>query len=59
MSYSEKSLLHRLKMLGLKEGSGNFNDYEKAKKMLREQGLTPNEFQKAIRRTTNYLRCEL
>lgn len=58
MSYSEKALAHRLKMLGLQEGSGSIHDYEKAKKMIRDQNLTPDEFQKAIKKTTDFLRCE-
>lgn len=59
MSHSEKALLHRLKTLGLREGSGDFRDYEIAKRMLREQGLTSDEFENAIRKTTNFLKCEL
>ncbi len=58
MSYSEKALLHRLKQLGLSEGSGDFRDYETAKKTLQEQGLTPADYQKSIRQISDFLRCE-
>ena len=59
MSLNDQKLLFRLKQLGLSEGSGSLHDYEIAKKMLRSQGLTPDEFEKAIRKTTDFLRCEL
>ncbi len=59
MSIDEQRLLFQLRRLGLREGSGSFVDYEAAKKMLRGQKLPAKDFEKAIRITTNYLRCEL
>ena len=59
MTLNDQKLLFRLKQLGLQAGSGDFRDYEKAKKMLQVQGLTPDEFEKFIKKTTDYLKCEL
>ncbi len=59
MSINEQKLIFRLKQLGLQEGSKSLLHYEKAKKMLRALGLSPAEFENAIRITTNHLKCEL
>ncbi len=59
MSYNEKALLHRLKIFGLQEGSKSFLDYEKAKKMLRQQDLAPADYEKAIKLFTNHFKCQM
>ena len=58
MSFNDKKLEFRLKQMGLQEGSKSIEDYEKAKKMLRDQCLSPEDFQNAIRKTTDFIKCQ-
>lgn len=58
MSLSEQKLLYQLRRLGLEEGSG-FKNYEGAKKLLQDLNLSPLEYERAIRITTDYLKCSL
>lgn len=56
---NEKKLIQRLKSIGLREGSESWADYEKVKKLLRQQELSPAENDKATRVVTEFLNCTL
>ncbi len=58
MSYSEKGLLHRLKRLGLQEGSSNYKDYEKAKKEIRKIANNSDEYEKLTKYAKDHFRCQ-
>lgn len=59
MSLIERKLIHQLKNLNIRPGSGNFKDYEEAKKFIRELANSPEEYQQMIRLATDFLRCQL